>query len=182
MINSNRISILCSLAVVLLFASQASAKSETQQFNLDQEWQKTKDTGGIPDGMWSLKSNKDIYVTTMSRDFIAPKSEFEESKIKEILTEMTKGRNAALSLIGIDDWHITDNQLKKDKTQILLTIHGAFHDTHANPIEFKEVHVWQRTKYRSLTINYPKKSKFGESQKPAQVMNRFISSVNEGEK
>ncbi len=180
--NSIRISIYSGMFISIIFLFQHIAKAETASLELGQDWVKTKNTWGIPDGMWKLKDNKDIYATAMSRDLIYPKADFDESHKKEALNEMTKGRNQALGLIGIDDWHITDSKFKVEKGQVMITLQGAFHDTHATTIEFKEVHIWKKTKYQSLTINYPKTSKFGESAKSTQAMNRFISSVSEGAK
>ena len=159
-----------------------SAKSNSQSFELGREWQKASDTWGLYDGSWKLKSNKDIYVTAMSHELISSDAEIDPAKIKDVLLEMTKGRNAALGLLGINDWHITSNTLRKEKNQTLLTIEGGFHDIHSNAVEFKEVHVWKSQKYESLTINYPANTKFGASEKSAQVMSRFISSVSEGAK
>ena len=160
----------------------AAAKSETKAFDLGSEWVKNQDDGGIPDGMWNLKSNKDIYVTAMSRTFIPPKAQVEEKQAKDVVASLTEGRSKALNLVGITDWHIDDNKFTKGHDQFSIKIHGSFHDTNSVPVEFNEVHIWHKTKYQSLTINYPKDSKFGETKQPEQMMNRFISSVTEGEK
>lgn len=163
----------------LLTSGEISAKSLNPRFDIGNEWLKSADSWGA-DGTWNLKSNKDIYVTAISHDLLPSNAEIEASKIKDVLLEMTRGRNASLGLLGINDWHITGNSLKKEKTQTLLTIEGGFHDTHSNAVEFKEIHIWKKEKYESLTINYPADSKFGQSEKPNQLMNRFISSVTEG--
>ena len=174
------ISILGGLAAILTLSIQTSAKSSMQLFDLDSEWEKTTETMGIPDAMWNLKSNKEIYVTEMSHDLNSKKGEIKAGKTNEMLAEFTKGRNQALQLVGINDWHITDNKITQENGQISMIIQGGFHDTNSKSVEFKEVHIWQKKKYRSLSVNYPSSSKFGE--KSTQVINRFISSVNEGDK
>ncbi len=182
MIKLQFLQIISVFLTALFITTQASSRSSVQNFELGKEWQKSSGDWGLGDGTWKLKSNKDIYVTAMSHDLIYSDAELEPAKVKDVLLEMTKGRNAALGLMGINDWHITGNSLKKEKNQTLLTIEGGYHDTHSKPVEFKEVHIWKKQKYETLMINYPADTKFGSSEKSTQVLNRFISSVSEGGK